>query len=167
MPDAPLYRDPASGRVLERPAVDAGGTNAQAGRVIAADGTGRLDPSFLPVGIGADTYTGVAAEALSAGDVVAITADGPRKASAASTGRDADGFVLSAVAAGANATVYLEGRNTALSNLTVGSRYYLSETAGGVTATPVSGAGKRHQYLGRAITTTSLAFEPDDAILLA
>ncbi len=165
MPDSPLQL--VGGRVTQVPAVDTGGTAAAAGKVIAADSTGRLDPSLLPTGVGADTFSGTAAEALAAGDMVAITSGGIRKASAGTTGSDVDGFVLSAVTNGGTALVYLEGRNTALTGLTVGARYYLSETAGQVTATPVSGAGKKHQYLGRAITTSSLAFEPDDSIVLA
>lgn len=69
---------------------------------------------------------------------------------------------------GQTALVYLEGRNTALTGLTAGTRYYLSaDTPGAVTATPVTGAGKRHQFLGRALSATSISYEADDSITLA
>lgn len=147
----------------------AGGTPAQAGDIVALDGSGRLSPTLMPVGVVADTYEGEAAEALTAGAVVYIMPDGRvSNASATAGGRAAKGFVLTASTQGALALVYFEGRNTALSGLTPGERYYLSDTVpGGITAAPVSGAGKLHQYLGSAITQTSLNFEPDDFILRA
>ena len=146
-----------------------GGTAAQNGKIVALDGTGRLDPTLMPVGVVADTYSGTAAEALAAGAYVYIKSDGQvANASAATGGNPAIGFVLSAVASAGTALVYFEGRNTALTGLTVGARYYLSDSvAGGSTATPVSGLGKLHQYLGRAISATSLSFEADDHIVRA
>lgn len=141
-----------------------------ASKIVQTDASGRLDQSLMPVGIGADTYNGNANGALTAGDFVYIRSDGTiARATAAAAGPfQADGFVLVASATGTPAVAYFEGRNTALSGLTVGARYYLSDTTpGGVTSTPVSGAGKIHQYLGKAISSTSIAFEADDAILLA
>ena len=157
-----------AGRVQQVYATVTGGTTDQAGEIVALDSTGRLDQSLMPVGIGADTYIGTASGALTAGDFVAVTAAGVVRASAAVSGNQADGFVVAASLDGEAAVVYFEGRNTALTGLTVGARYYLSDTTpGGLTTTPVDGTGKLHQYLGKAITTTSLAFEGDDAILLA
>lgn len=146
-----------------------GGTVTQAGDLVALDATGRLDATVLPVGIGADTASGTAAENLSAGAFVYIKTDGQiANASASSGGNPAVGFVLSAVTSGQSATVYFEGRNTSLTGLTPGERQYLSDTTpGGRTATPVVGAGKLHQFLGNAITTTSITFEGDDYILRA
>lgn len=146
-----------------------GGTAEQAGKIVATDGSGRIDPSLMPVGVMADTYSGTAAEALNAGAHVYIKSDGQvANASGAAGGNPAIGFVLNAAASGATALVYFEGRNTALTGLTVGARYYLSDTVpGGATATPVAGAGKLHQYLGRAVSATTLSFEADDHILRA
>lgn len=146
-----------------------GGTPTQGGDIVALDGTGRLDPSIMPVGVVADTYAGEAHEALSAGAVVYIRPDGKvANASATAGGNAAKGFVLSSVTMGAQALVYFEGRNTALTALTPGTRYYLSDTVpGGITSMPVSGTGKLHQFIGTAITATSLNFEPDDYILRA
>lgn len=147
-----------------------GGTATQAGDLVALDGSGRLDPTVMPVGVVADTYSGIAAETLSAASpFVYVKSDGQvANASAAVGGSPTIGFVLANFAAAATALVYFEGRVTGLSGLTVGARYYLSDTTpGGLTATPVSGAGKLHQYLGRAVSTTTLSFEADDYILRA
>lgn len=169
MADKYLSRDAATGRTREVEGTVAGGSAGQAGDLVALDGSGRLDSTVMPVGIGADTHAGTAGETLTAGDFVAIDVDGDVvRASAASGGKDAVGFILENASAAAAVTVYMEGRNTDLSGLTPGSRYYLSDTTpGGVTATPVSGAGKRHQFLGTAITSSSIAFEADDSITLA
>ena len=169
MADKYLSRNSATGRTSEVEGTVAGGTAGQAGDLVALDGTGRLDPTVMPVGIGADTHSGTAGEALTAGDFVAINAGGDVvRASAASGGKDAVGFILDNASSGNAVTVYMEGRNVDLTGLTPGARYYLSDvTPGGVTATPVSGTGKRHQFLGTAITSTSIAFEADDSILLA
>lgn len=147
-----------------------GGTATQAGDLVALDTGGRLDLSIMPVGITPDTYVGVANETLSAANpFVYVMSDGKvANASAASGGNPAIGFVLTGFAAAAQATVYFEGRVTGLSDLTVGARYYLSDTVpGGLTTTPVAGTGKLHQYLGRAISTTTLSFEADDHIVRA
>lgn len=147
-----------------------GGTAGQAGKIPALDATGRIDPTLMPVGIVADTYSGTAFETLSAASpFVYVRPDGQvANASAASGGNPTIGFVLANVATAGTALVYFEGRVTGLSGLTVGTRYYLSDTTpGGLTATPVSGTGKLHQYLGRAVSATTLAFEADDHIVRA
>lgn len=167
--DKYLRRDETTGLVTETPATESSAGAANAGDIPALGDDGRLSSTMMPVGVMADTYSGVASEALAAGDFVYIKSDGQvAKASAAVAGVQSDGFVLSAFASAASALVYFEGRNTSRSGLTVGARYYLSDTTpGGITMTPVVGAGKKHQFLGRAITATSLAFEGDDAIILA
>lgn len=147
-----------------------GGTAAQNGKIVALDATGRIDQTLMPVGITPDTYSGTAAEALTAANpFVYVKSDGQvANASGASGGNPAIGFVLANHASASQAIVYFEGRVTGLSGLTVGARYYLSDTtAGGLTATPVSGTGKLHQYLGRAVSTTTLSFEADDHIIRA
>ena len=142
---------------------------ANDGDVPVLDATGRLDASLMPVGISADTYTANTSEAVAAGAFIYITAAGlVANASAASGGNAARGFVLAASASGAPATVFFEGRNTQLTGLTVGGRYYLSDSvAGGVTLTSVSGAGKKCQFLGYAVSATSLDSEIDDYVVMA
>lgn len=146
-----------------------GGTVSQAGNIPALDNSGRLDPTLMPVGVMADTYSGLAFETLAAGAFVYIRADGTvANASAASGGVPCSGFVLGGAATGEPALVYFEGRNTALTGLTPSVRYYLSDTVpGGATAIPVSGAGKLHQFLGRSVGTTTIPFEADDHIVRA
>lgn len=141
-------------------------TSAGAGdanKIIATDGSGRIDITFMPSGVGADTLSIEASENLSAGDFINIhdvSGARVRKADNSNT-RPAHGFVLSSVTSGANATVYLSGANTGLTSLTPGTRYYLG-TAGVATATAPSASGEIVQYLGAANSTTSLVFEDNE-----
>lgn len=133
------------------------------------DSTGRLDSSMMPVGIGADTYVGVAGETIAAGAYVYIDAAGEVfNASAASGGNAAMGFCTAGFSASADATVYFEGRNTGVTGKTVGARQYLSDsTPGGTVETAPSGAGKKVQFLGNAISATSIDNEISDYVVLA
>jgi hypothetical protein len=161
-----------SGRLQEVQATVTSSGAADDGKIVALDSSGRLDSSVLPVGVGADTATIVASEALAAGDFVNIhnVSGSPRvrKADASTTGKEAHGFVLSAVSAGANATVYFEGQNTQVTGRTPGARQYLSATTpGAATETPPSGSGQVVQYLGVAVSATSISTEIEDGIILA
>lgn len=121
------------------------------------DGSGKLDPTFMPTGIGSDAITATSGEALAAGDFVYISATGTiLKADATAPAKAARGYILAAVANGAQATVYFDDNNTAVAGLTPGATYYLSATAGGVTTTPPTTAGQIVQELGFASSTTSL-----------
>ncbi len=148
--------------------VSAGAAND--GDIPALDATGRLDGSVMPVGLGADTASILASEALAAGDLVNVYtnagAANVRKADASTPGKEANGFVLAAVSNGANATVYFEGTNTQRGGLTPGSRYYLAATAGSITATPITTVGQVDQFVGTAVSATALSFEPDDGVNL-
>ena len=91
-----------------------------------------------------------------------------RKADAATAGKYATGFVLEAVTSGANALVYFEGPNNQLTGLTSGQRLFLSASAAGtVTPTAPSASGNVVQYVGRAISATSMSFEPAQPIVVA
>jgi hypothetical protein len=154
-----------SGRRQEVRANDASAGAADAGKLVALDASGRLDASVMPTGVGPATVTITASEALSAGDVINVhDSTGPkvRKADATSVGKEAHGFVLAAVANAASATVYLSGTLSGLTGLTVGANYFLATTAGGVTATPPSAAGNVNQYIGRAVSTSAIDFDPDN-----
>ncbi len=159
----------ASGRLQEQVAYNEGGAE---GDVVALDAAGRVPAAYMPVGIGADTASIVASENLASGDFVNIWDDGGtisvRKADATTAGKEADGFVLDAVTAPASATVYFEGRNTSKTGLTLGARYYLSAAAaGGVVTTPPSASGNVVQFLGRAVSATSISFEATDGVIVA
>jgi hypothetical protein len=139
------------------------------GKLAALDGAGRLDSSVLPVGIGADTQSIQASENLSAGDIVNIwnnTGARVRKADATTAGKEAHGFVLSAVTSGANATVYFEGSNTSVTGLTPGV-LFLATTAGGVTATAPSTSGNIAQRVGFATGATTMNFQSQPPVTKA
>lgn len=142
------------------------------GKGIGLDNTGRIDNSMMPVGIGAETQVIAASEALAAGDFVNIWNSGDtvkvRKSDATSSGKEAHGFVLSAVISGANATVYfLSQTNTSLVGLTPGTKYFISTTAGTISVTPPAGTGNVVQSVGYAGSATALVFRPSDPIVLA
>lgn len=142
---------------------------ADAGKIICTNASGQLDATLLPSGISAPTETVQAVEALSAGDLVNIhnvTGSARVRKANATSGIPANGFVLSAVASGANALVYLEGNNTALTGLTIGSTYFLGAT-GGVTTTPnTTTSGAIIQEVGSAIRTTAIAWNRQDHIVI-
>jgi hypothetical protein len=140
-----------------------------ANKIISTDGSGRIDGTLMPVGIGADIQTVLASEALSAGDFVNVfdNAGTPnvRKADA-DNNRPVNGFVLSAVLSAANATVYRSGSNTALTGLVAGTYYYLGATAGAVsTSVPALSGNNLVQGLGYAVSTTAIAFQPTQPIV--
>lgn len=167
------------------PALNANGvldstiTNARVGNVgagssgtlVARDANGRIDVTDLPTGIGADTAAVVASEALLAGDLVNIWDNAGtvnvRKADASAAGKEAMGFVLSAVASAGTATVYFEGSNTQMTSL-LGGRQYLSATTPGKTqAAPPTGPAQVVQIVGFATSATTLNFQSQPPIVLA
>lgn len=167
-----LNRNQTTGLVEEVEARDASAGASDAGKLAALDAAGKISSTMLPAGVGADTKSILAGEALVAGDMVYVYNDAGttrvRKAVASAGGNAAIGFVTEAVASNAAATVYFGGENTFATGLTAGHRVYLSDAAAGrPVSAPVTGAGKLHQYVGRALSATEFRFEPEDAILLA
>ena len=161
----------SAGRTVEVSGIVVSSGVANDGDVAVLDSTGRYDSSVMPLGLGADTVARTASEALSARDMVNIwdNAGSPavRKADATVVGKEANGFVLGAVANAGSATIYFSRLITGLAGLTIGARYYLSTSPGLITTTPPSAAGNVVQFVGRAISATELAFEPEDAITVA
>ncbi len=134
--------------------------------IVATDGTGRIDVSFLPVGVGPEVLTMITSENITAGAWVnvynnagTITA---RNADATTNAKPAHGFVLASTTSPASATVYGSSQtNTALTGLTLGVQYFLSTTPGvGVATTPPSATGNLVQRLGIADKTTEIVFVP-------
>lgn len=139
------------------------------GDLVALDSSGRLDNSVMPVGIGADTKSITASEALAAGDWVNVwnsTGAKVRKADATTAGKEAHGFVLAAVSSGASALVYFEGTNTQVTGQTPGP-VFLQTTAGTGGATVPSGSGNVVQNLGVAVSATEVNFERGTPVVLA
>ena len=141
-----------------------------AGKIPALDSTGKLDMTMMPVGLGAETDTIVASENLAAGDMVNLwnsTGIKVRKADA-STNKPAHGFVLAAVASGADATVYRVSQlNNQITGMTIGATQFLSTTAGGRQETAPSVASQIVQVLGVAKSETEMIFAPQPPITLA
>ena len=143
---------------------------ANAGDLVSLDETGRIHNSMLPVGIGADTATITASEALAAGNWVNVWNDAGafrvRKADATTAGKEVHGFVLSAVASGNPATVYFEGTNTQVAGQTPGP-VYMQTTAGAGGATIPSASGNVVQQIGVAVSATAVNFERGAPVTLA
>lgn len=153
--------------ILNAAASSAGAGDAA--KMVQLDGTGRIDSTMLPVGIGADTAAITASENLAAGDFVNIhnsTGAKARKADATTAGKEAHGFVLGAVTSGNPATVYFEGTNTGITGATPGV-VYLHTTAGGFTSTAPSSTGNAVQRVGIAVSATAINFEPHPPVILA
>lgn len=160
-----------SGKTKEVTPITTSSGAGDASKIPQTDSDGRFHISLMPSGIGPATVVLPASEALSAGNFVNIWNDAGtikvRKSDATTAGKEADGFVLSAVSSSANATVYKRGTNTSMAGLTAGSEYYLSTTAGGVTALPgPTGAGNVSQFIGKATSATELEFEKYEAVEL-
>jgi len=170
MADKPLQL--VSGRSVQVELLVSSAGAGDSGKGVAVDATGRLDTSFMPVGIGADTKSVITSENLAAGDMVNIydnaSTANARKADATAEGKECHGFVLAATTSPAEAIVFFEGVNTQLSGLTVGARQYLdAATPGGTVETALSATGNVHQLVGVAISATEMSFEAAETITIA
>lgn len=167
MADKFLYNN--SGNITEKVALTTSAGAGDAGKIVALDNSGRLDATFMPVGIVPETASVATSESLSAGDWVNIWNNGGtfsvRKADATSI-KPADGFVLSAFVHPTTATVFLEGTNTAVTGASPG-RQFLSTTPGLSSNTAPTGTGNIVQKIGTATSATTVNFEPQDFIVLA
>lgn len=165
---AKKYLSFLSGRNREVSGVVVSSGAANDGDFPALDAAGKLDVSVMPSGIGVNTVSATATEALAANDLVNIHAGGVRKADATTEGKEAHGFVKASVASAASATIYLPGDViTGLAGLTQGARYFLHTTAGLTTATAPAATGNVAQLVGIANSTTSIMFEPEEPITRA
>ena len=155
-----------SGKLKEVTASQTSAGVADAGKIPALDSAGLLDISLMPVGVGAEVVIAASSENLTAGNFVNLYDNAGtinvRKADATTNAKPAHGFVLANTTSPASATVYLiSAKNTGVTGLTVGLDYYLGTTAGGVVSTAPSASGNIVQFLGRAISATSLPFIGD------
>lgn len=142
---------------------------ADAGKLTALDASGHLDLSVMPTGIGPDTQSILASEAIAAGAYVNIwnntgTAN-IRNADNSAIGKEAHGYVLSAVGAGTTGLVYFSGNNTAVTGQTVGNVYL--GTVGTATSTAPSGSGNVVQRIGEATSASSINTNLQQPIVLA
>lgn len=139
------------------------GGAANAYQVPALGPTGQLDPTMMPTGVGADVASLATTEALAAGAQVNVWSNSgvtsARNADSTATGKPTVGFVLAAVASGAQAQVYFDGLITGLSGLTPGATYFLGAVGALVTAPPTA-VGSVTQQVGTAVNATTLQFAP-------
>ena len=125
-------------------------------------------PAFAPLQVG---FNATAFETVADGDALYMrTSDGQvGKASAANgTLENATvvGFANAAALANETVKVIVIGLKT-LSSLNAGDLFFLSDsTAGEITTTPPSGAGKAVTRVGEASTTTDFAIQIEPPILL-
>lgn len=161
-----------NGRTQQYTPVQASAGAADAGKIPALNAEGKIDPSMYDAGAEQTTPV-VTSEAIGAGKFVNLYDNaGTLTARLAdnSNDRPAHGFVKTAAASAATATVYpLDAVNTAMTGLTVGAVYYLG-TAGGV-ITPAldatsAAAGSIDQKLGLATSATELATDDYDYVVL-
>lgn len=169
MADKYLYLN--SGVPTEKAGTVTSAGAGNAGNLVALTAAGVLDTSVMPTGIAADTASIVASEALTAGAFVNIYNNSGtancRKADASTSGKPAHGFVLSAVASAATATVYFEGSNNQVTGATPGDVYLSASTPGGFTSTPPAAAGNVVQKLGVAVSATAINVEINQQYVLA
>ena len=166
---AKKYLKQSAGVIAEEAGITTSTGAPDDGKLVALDATGKIDLSMMPTGIGPDTATVQASEALAAGDVVNIWNNAGafrvRKADATVAGKEAHGFVLASVLLGANALVYFEGPNTQVSGLTPGVQF-LATVAGTVTPTSPSATGNVTQVVGFATSATVMNFQSRPPITL-
>ena len=162
------YLELDTGRIKEKAGTVTANT---AGAIIALDGNGKIDNNLLPTGVGAETADITTSETLVAGAIVNIwdnTGANVQNSDATSVGKEGMGFVLTLFTHPTTATVYFAGIITGLSGLTPGARQYIDKTtAGGLVETAPSASGNIVQCVGRAITDTTMSFEPGEAITVA
>lgn len=112
--------------------------------------------------------TGTAGETLTAGQVVYLSDGSGSKTAGQWFTADADntysssaativGIVPNAIASGASGTIRIAGSVTGLTGLTTGTTYYISATAGALTATAPANA----RLVGEADSTTSIVIAPN------
>lgn len=168
---AKKYLKAQNGYTAEQPATVVSTGAANGGDIPALDDTGRLDPSLMPVGVGADVAILTASEALAAGDFVNIYSNSGafavRKADASNVGKEAHGYVLAAVANAAQTTIYFDARNTAVTGQVPGAVFLSAAAPGKATPTCPTGSGQLQQRLGIAVAAAEINFEASPPIILA
>lgn len=168
MADKYLYNN--AGTITEKAANAVSAGAGDSGKIPSLDSSGRLDTSFMPVGIGADTQSITASEALAAGDFVNVwnsTGAKARKADGSTSGKEAHGFVLAAVSSSATATVYFHGTNTQVTGATPGVTYLSATTPGGFSSAAPTGSGQTVQRVGIATSATTISMHQGVPVVLA
>jgi len=158
------------GNLEQEASVDVSAGAGDATKIVALDANGLISRTMIPT-TPARTFT--ASEAIAAGAFVNIwDSTGTKVRNADASGgvaKGADGVAVSAISNAASGIIDLDDLIIGgLVGLTVGAYYFLDAvTPGAITATPPTTAGHIVQKVGKAISTTELAVEIDDPIILA
>ncbi len=132
---------------------------ADAGKIVKLNADGVIDETMIA---NAEVASVPSFENLAANDQVNVFDDAgtfkARKADATTPGKEACGFVKTAVTAPAAVKVYGEGTVTGQIGLTTGD-VFLSTTAGLATQTAPTAAGNISQKVGSAKSATEFTFE--------
>jgi hypothetical protein len=164
------YLAMVAGLITEIQALVTSAGAGDAGKIVALDGSGKLDTSLMPTGVGADTAAIATSESLAAGDLVNVfnsTGAKVRKADSSVSGKEAHGFVLAVFTHPTTATVYFEGSNTQVTGLTPGVQYLDPANPGKSTNTAPTTAGQVVQRVGFATAAAVLNFQSEVPVLLA
>lgn len=170
---APRYVNLVSGVLTQIAAVETGPASGPAEQIVSTNASGMIDVTLMPTGVGPDVMVINCTENLAAGDFVNIYnnsgAFACRRADGSTTGKTANGFVLSAFTSGTNATVYLGGINTQVTAAAAfaGEIYLSDATPGGFTSTPPSTAGHTVQRIGTCGATNKIQFQPYAPVTLS
>jgi hypothetical protein len=159
-----------AGLFTEVAAIQSSAGAGDAGKIPAVDAAGKLDTSFMPTGVGADTAAIATSESLAAGDLVNVfnsTGAKVRKADSSVSGKEAHGFVLAVFTHPTTATVYFEGSNTQVTGLTPGVQFLDPANPGKATNTAPTTAGQVVQRVGFATAAANLNFQSEVPVLLA
>jgi hypothetical protein len=161
-----------AGKITEIAGIQTSAGAGNAGDVAVLDDTGKFDITMMPVGVGFDTMTITASEALSDGDFVNVWNSAGsarvRKADASTSGKEASGFVLAAVSNGNPALVFFIGtENTHITGATPGLVYLSDTTPGGFKTTVPTTSTGIVQPIGYAGSATEILFIPQLPVVLA
>ena len=116
-----------------------------------------------------ETYTAATGNTFAQGEVGYLNSSGEMLKTDASALGTCDGILgmaTAAISAGSPGAFMLLGLVTGLSGLTPGAVYYLSETAGAITATKPVSASAGVRKIGQAISATTLLFNPSMTIIV-
>lgn len=158
----------ANGTIQLVSGITASAGGADANKIIATNGTGKIDASFLPAGVELQVESMTTSEDLDIGDFVNIYDNAGTRTARLAVANDpnkiAHGYVLAATLTGATAQVYTKGVNTGVTG-NENTKYYLSSSiAGASTSTaPTDTSGHFQQVLGFG-TGNGVLFEFDDPI---
>lgn len=161
-----------AGTQVERSAIASSTGSGNAGDLVALGDDGKLNPNLFPSGIGGATQPATASEEIASGAQVNFWEDQGvtklRNADASGGhGKRSDGYVSSAVSVDSIAAVHTDNGTiiSGLTGLLPGQTYFLSPTTpGGLTLTPPTTSGHLLQIIGKALTPTTLKFEPSEGI---